>query len=289
MGLRYWILSTLTAVSLVAVLTGCAPGDRKPQLTFELADLTLPQAASSRLPDEPDSTNTAGEVQVAPVIVEVAWKPDQLTRVRPDRDPGEFEYRVNGSTVERRRLYDKLRFLAERSLDVLGNSEVPVLLRCDARIRYDAVLWSLFSCWLARLRKIDLATSDGRVLESNFAPDSGPGTGYLQKGTTPAEVRLQADTSDPEQCAIQWGSDRQEIDGFEDLEARIRLHFDNLGKRASLPIIIYAADEVPWEQVVRARDTAMKVGVQRIIYGVGPENKGIRGEKPMILDPSAWR
>jgi biopolymer transport protein ExbD len=115
----------------------------------DLEQLKLPTAENAR-PDKDPSKER--------LTLNVSWKREEYKKPDPaDRDPSAFEYRIKGTLVRDDQLYEKLRQHAVRALDALGNSEMPVLIRCDENIEYRAVLKALVECMNARIWMIELA------------------------------------------------------------------------------------------------------------------------------------
>ena len=117
----------------------------------ELEELKLPAAINSR-PDKDPSKER--------LTLNVAWTRDELRKKKADRDPSQFEYRIKGTLVRDDQLHERLRQHSVRALDALGNSEMPVLIRCDEKIQYRAVLKALVECMNARIWMIELAIRD---------------------------------------------------------------------------------------------------------------------------------
>jgi biopolymer transport protein ExbD len=117
----------------------------------DLETLTLPTADNARPDKDPAKER---------LTLNVAWKPEELKKKENDRDPSQFEYRIKGTLIREDQLYERLRQHSVRALDALGNSEMPVLIRCDQKIQYRAVLKALVECMNARIWMIELAIRD---------------------------------------------------------------------------------------------------------------------------------
>jgi len=114
----------------------------------DLEQLKLPTAENAR-PDKDPSKER--------LTLNVSWKREEYVKQPKDRDPAAFEYRIKGTLVRDDQLYQRLREHAVLALDINGNSEMPVLIRCDQNIEYRAVLKALVESMNARVWMIELA------------------------------------------------------------------------------------------------------------------------------------